>query len=188
MIKIEDFPMLSNNITTLQETSKDDHDGKNRYITHLMLEVVNFDSVKNDYIKNLHLNDTPTSNDALYIGNKNHLVFIEFKNGHIDQKVSANIRRKIYDSIAILTDIIGKGISFTRYNLDYILVYNEDKNIKENINKHIMNKSREKIIKFGLDRFKNFFFKDVYTLNDKEFSDFILNLTKDESEILKLIL
>lgn len=62
-----------------------------------------------------------------------HAFLIEFKNGRITDQVNFEINKKIYDSLFILfdlkyTDKKGKvvdAISYTRENMTYILVYNE---------------------------------------------------------------
>lgn len=125
MIDILDCDIFRNNKSSLKETSKDDADKKDiKYMTSLELEVIDFDGVKNDYIKDLKLKCTPTSNDALCIMD-NELYFIEFKNGKMDRKQLGDVKQKVYDSLLIFTDIINKGISYTRKNLNYILVYNK---------------------------------------------------------------
>ena len=58
---------LSKCISTLKETSIDNHDGKNiKYLTQSTLGVIDFDDVKNDYIRNLAISRPPSSNDALF--------------------------------------------------------------------------------------------------------------------------
>ena len=44
----------------------------------------------------------PCSNDALYVQDKNHWFFFEFKNGKID---ATQLYRKIYDSIIMLLEM-----------------------------------------------------------------------------------
>ena len=72
---------------------------------------VNFDGVKEEYIKNLSLIKVPKSNDALFMSKDNKLIFVEFKNGFMDDKKKFDVRKKIYDSVIILTDILNLGIS-----------------------------------------------------------------------------
>lgn len=88
--------------------------------------VIDFDAVKNDYIKSLKLTRTPKSNDALAQRNET-FYFIEFKSGHVKKH---DIAKKIYDSLLILMDIISQGITFTRENVEFILVYDYEKNKK----------------------------------------------------------
>ena len=96
MIKIENYPSLNENMTTLKETSIDDRDKANPiYMTESMYPAVDFDKVKDEYIKHLHLKDTPKSNDALIEDRTGKFVFVEFKNGHIDPREVYSIRKKI---------------------------------------------------------------------------------------------
>lgn len=192
MIDTNEYPILKNNLSTLKETSIDNHNKKvteAEFMTESQIKVINFDDVKKDYIKLLHLSDTPQSNDALYINSKEYAIFIEFKNGYVLGKEKFSIRKKIYDSMLILTDIIGKGISYTREHLDYILVYNKDKNTEEDNSKtkYSKSESRDKIdrtllgygndsfIECGVEIFKGYCFKDVHTYTQEEFESLFVN-------------
>ncbi|MCI8608358.1 MAG: hypothetical protein HFE73_01790 [Firmicutes bacterium] len=86
----------------------------------------------------------------------------------------------------IFNDIVGKNISYTRAHLNYILVYNEKKNPKENdansktkiqdsqareaISKSVFKLAKERKILFELEKFKGYCFKDVaiYTIEEFE--------------------
>ena len=79
-------------------------------------------------------------------------------------------------------DITQTTISFTRENMNYILVYNESKNpIKKNkqsitdIKGHILEKATEYYPRFSLASFKGYFFKNIYTYTEKEFTDYLSN-------------
>lgn len=199
MINLYNYDIFANNESTLKETSKDDAD-KNAitYMTDSNIKVIDFDGVKDEYIANLSLRDTPKSNDVLYKHN-DELYFIEFKNGNMDKEIY-NIRRKIFDSLLIFTDIINRGISFTRKYVKYILVFN-----LENSKNYIVDilkkdevqdsKSFDKILDsfgslanidsfdfFGLRKqFKNLYFNDVYTYTSKEFDEkFIKQITSGQ--------
>ena len=191
MNEIKDITIFQNNSSTLKETSKDtpDMNGSINYMTESMLTVINFDNVKLEYTKNLSVPETPKSNDALYIINDSEMYFIEFKSGFVDR---FNVRLKIFDSLLIITDIIKKGICFTRKNLNYILVYNIDRNkltekekaeitqlqTSQSMNRFIKTmekRSGESIIRFTLKRFKTLYFKDVFTVDKNEFEKKFLN-------------
>ncbi|GMQ58652.1 hypothetical protein AN1V17_30470 [Vallitalea sediminicola] len=188
MIDIEDIELLKRNISTLKETSKDNHDGDDFYMTQSSLPVIDFDKVKDEYICDISISEIPKSNDALYIKDE-HLVFIEFKNGQVKGKKQFDIRLKIFDSLLIITDIINKGISYTRKNMDYILVYNDDKNFlfekKENIQdsfsrdeitKRIHGLANKELIRFGLERFQKLYFHEVHTYTIQEFEEKFVGL------------
>ena len=193
MIELADYPIFCRNITTIKETSKDNHDGVTLFMTMLEIPVINFDGVKDAYIFGLHLTESPKSNDALCILSDGTYLFIEFKNGYIDKKKVFDIRGKIYDSLLIFSDIINEGISSFRNNMDYILVYNEDRNPEEEQDtsptEQIQeSKSRLEIgirlsklggknhIRFGLDRFQSFCFRNVFTYTVEEFDQYISSL------------
>ncbi len=200
MNKVSDIEVFKNNISTLKETSRDDHNGTVSFMTQYLLEVVDFDKVKHNYLKGLKakVSEEPKSNDALYIGDNDELVFIEFKNGNIDNKQKYGVWQKIYDSLLLLLDILNVGCRYAREHLSYILVYNENRNpaatsqdaqdIKETvqgspsrtmIEKYVFEQAKEDFIQFGLARFKNLYFKDVYTYNEKEFeNNFVQKISK----------
>lgn len=90
------------------------------------------------------------------------------------------------------------SISYTRSRMNYILIYNEQKyaeagptrQTKEGFtrqkerNSHspsrdllykgVAKLAKDELIKFGLDQFKNYFFKNVHTYTVKEFEKYIL--------------
>ena len=165
MVHVSDFEIFSNQCSTLKETSKDHHGEEELYMTDSLMEVVDFDKVKEVYAENLHLQERPKSNDAIYFGKNGELTFIEFKNGTVEPY---EIRRKCFDSILILTDIIGKGISYTRENVNYILVYNET-TAKDFIKKKFLEKGGKEFTKYGAGYFENYCFKSVHTWTADEF-------------------
>lgn len=191
MIKIEDYEIFNTNISTLKETSRDNHDNTDCYMTESTLAAINFDRVKDEYIKDLKLCENPKSNDALFICPDGKPVFIEFKNGFMDNGKCFDVRGKVFDSMLIFTDIVDKCIEYTRNNMDYILVYNEEKNTEstaEDPSKYIQeSKSRDQIgkrlmklggdyhIKFGLERFKKYCFQNVFTYTEDEFRTHFVN-------------
>lgn len=129
--------------------------------------------------------------------------FIEFKNGKIDNKVNFELNKKIYDSLFILFDLNYKdrngdlvtSISYTRSKMNYILVYNEEKNsqarytnqtkegferqkverreskYRDKLYKTMRNLANKELIKFGFDQFENYLFKNVYTFTVEEFEE-----------------
>lgn len=194
MIDISTYPILSSHMATLKDTSLDKRDDRTVvYMTESTKLVVNFDKVKEEYVKPLKLCEVPKSNDALMTDEKNKLIFIEFKNGYMDRAKQFAVRKKIYDSILILSDIVSLGISDMRTFVDYILVYNEEVNeknpdvIKErkthiqpsasfnNFAKGVSNLAKEEYVCFGVKQFENYCFKKVHTYTEKEFEKYILS-------------
>ena len=191
--ELYNIPIFKKNMSTFKETSYDKDGEKPGYMTDSQIQVINFDKVKDGYIKNLALSNTPCSNDALYFGKDNKIFFVEFKNGVLDERPrrNFNICKKIYDSLLIFNDIVNKNISFCRENLYFILVYNENKNKREAckteqeesskaiISKKIHKKAKKKFVRFGLDRFEKLYFKEVFTYTESEFEDAFLSQISD---------
>lgn len=186
--EFNNIPIFKDNMTTFKETSYDKDGKEPRYMTNSEIQVINFDKVKNWYIKDMFLSSTPCSNDALYIGKDNKIFFVEFKNGALEKnkKMIFNVYNKIYDSLLIFNDIVHQNISFCRENLYFILVYNESKNSYEEcetkqedspkamIGKLIHNKAKKKFVRFGLDKFEKIYFKEVFTYTESEFENLFL--------------
>jgi hypothetical protein len=194
LIHFDNYDILKSNISTLKETSIDNHDKNNIcYMTDSEIEAVNFDDVKRAYIKGLSLSEEPKSNDALFINRNNNLVFVEFKNGFMDAPKKYAVRKKIYDSIIILTDIMNMGVSQLRNNMEYILVYNEDINKNErevlekkksfvqsssaydDIAKSLCNLAKTEYVCFGVKIFENYCFHKVHTYTEAEFEKYLEN-------------
>ena len=194
VISFDDYPILRNNVSTLKETSIDKHDINNiKYMTYSERIAVNFDGVKEEYIKNLTLSEIPKSNDALFLSKNNKLIFVEFKDGFMDTTKKFSVRKKIYDSVIILTDIFNIGISKLKGKMEYILVYNETINSNE---KEILEKKQSLVqhseafdlfaksvskmanteyVCFGIKIFENYCFSKVHTYTEAEFEDFLAN-------------
>ena len=179
MINIMDHEIFARNIDTFKEVSKDNSTGHDEYMTHSDIRVVNFDKVKAQYANGLaDPNDYPASVDAVAVLN-NKFFLVEFKNGSIGNDKS--LRKKIPESLLILCDIIKCNISDTRKEWELILVYNEKKNVdkfnnkisSDKIKEHLFDKTADHYIRFGLDRYKYIYFKDVYTYTEKEFDEFL---------------
>ena len=171
MIDINSYPIFLENITTLKETSRSNPDGKTEtFLTESQLQVVNFDKVKEEYVRPLGLPEQPFSNDALYMDGDGNLTFIEFKDGFTKEY---DIRRKCFDSLLIFTGIIDRGTCFTRENMDYILVYAPEKNekSKDKISTYFSKKGGRELIKFRLGVFENYCFKEVHTYTPEEFEE-----------------
>jgi len=189
MIKICEHEIFVKNMSTLQETSKDAHNGE--YMTTSQIKVINFDNVKDEYYKKLDIKDTPMSIDALYIREDEKIIFIEFKNGYINQTEQFNLKRKIYDSVLIFSGIVGMNLQTMRNKVDYVLVINENKNREEKekmasyvqpsgtYNKgvnYVGKRANKKYSPYGLSkRFENFCFKNVDVFNKNDFEKYIDN-------------
>jgi hypothetical protein len=96
--------MLSQFTDTLEQTSLDT--SKSEYMTSNQTPVVNFDRVKNDFIKDMALSQVPLSCDALYLHPDAGFFLIEFKNGKIEAIENYEINVKILESLHIFTEKI----------------------------------------------------------------------------------
>ena len=192
ILKYEEIKIFKENLSSFKDTSRDSDGEAPKYMTNSEIQVINFDKVKESYIREMNLSDTPCSSDALYIGKEEKLFFVEFKNGAMKNNKIYNVYNKIYDSLLIFNDIVQKNISFCREHLNFILVYNEEKNpcemndIKQQdsskiiISKCIHKKAKKKFIRFGLDKFEKIYFKEVFTYTEKEFEDNFLSKIDDD--------
>lgn len=183
MKNIDEIEIFKRYRTTLKNTSYDDTNRE--YMTESQLEVVDLDKVKEEYCSPLKLKEPPKSCDALY-ENNDELFFIEFKNGKVLQY---DVRKKIYDTILLFTDIVGCGISKTRENIRYILVYDKEKNknnkdcgeyknrnIQESegfdsFSRSISKLAKQEILRFKVGDFQNYLLKSVHTYTKEEFEE-----------------
>lgn len=197
MTDLSRYKIFSDHMSTLKETSLDDRDGGKRYMTQSLRSAINFDDVKEEYVKDLGLSEIPKSNDALFEDGRGALVFVEFKNGFINRAKQFAIRKKVYDSTLIFTDITATGISDMRNAVKYILVYNESVNKENSCDEELQKKQRmeiqssssfdyfaktlgkyanEEYVCFGLKLFLNYCFKEVHTYTEEEFEAYLSSL------------
>ena len=158
------------NTSTLKQTSKDDNNEE--YMTESQIKVINFDSVGGDkYTRNNNLRIQLKTNDVLFLHSDRRYTFIEFKNGKLLDKSN---RIDIKNTLKEITN--------------YILVYNEEKNLPNEknsiseIGNYFINQGsslsvgentfgKDEIICFGLEKFKNYCFKNVHTYSKEEFEE-----------------
>lgn len=169
--------LLKYNTSTLKQTSKDVNNEE--YMTECeSIKVINFDEFGKKYFgkKMKKLNIKLKTNDALFLKENGKYTFIEFKN--VDFQIDRNNRNdikklqelegKILGSIFILLDITKMNFNEIIENVDYILVYNKEKNSSfVDIGKLIYDET----IDFGLEKFKGYCFKDVHTYSKEEFEE-----------------
>jgi hypothetical protein len=175
---------------TLAQTSKDSDEeinpqGRGVFMTSNKKKVVNFDRFKDSVVAKYAINNGPNSCDALYMQSENEWFLIEFKNGKMSGKKVSQVRRKIFQSLLLLTEKLDRTICFTRENLNFILVYNEDmlgeNTPDEDTQRVALGNSLYKptdgseFRPFGLDGLQKLYFKEVYAWTKKEFD---LNFVK----------
>lgn len=186
-------------VSTLKQTSYDS--ANEQYMSNIENNVVDFDKVKDNYLKSLSEGPSQTclSNDAL-LKVEDQWYFIEFKNGVITIQVNDEIKTKIYDSLLVFLEIINKHIDYSREKINYILVFNSDhidkprytKNFDKNeFYNHYPDYRADLLFllenlggdfgkpQFGLERFKKFIFRDVKTIPKSVFDEYIKEILKD---------
>ena len=196
MISLSSFQIFNNHISNLKQTSIDDSDNSRspQFMTDSLITAINYDAVKDEYVRTLQLSEIPKSNDALFDDGRGHLVFVEFKNGKIGRRKQFEIRKKIYDSVLIFSDITSEKISDIKTYVNYILVYNESANAQNHddetlldkiehfngavpslttLQKTISNLSKEEFVCFGISAFKNYCFNSVHTYTESEFKHYL---------------
>lgn len=188
MIDIDKYEIFRENRQTLRELSKDDSDPSNLlYMTESEITAVDFDTVKTKYVNQLGLSEeTAASVDAMVCGAET-ITFIEFKNGNMKNE-KRRVKDKLRDSLLIFCDITKKNISYTRQNVDFILVYNIEKNPPPNqltkdtvqpapsrdaIAKYFLQKAKQEFILFGLEQYKKLYFREIHTYSQKEFENYL---------------
>lgn len=204
-MQINNFEKLK---ISLKEASKDDHDNSKNpeYMSSLEEKVIDFDKVKERYLEKLVSKpvETPFSNDVLLKCN-NEWFFIEFKNGLIDNRINAEVKLKLYDSLLMFLDLINETIEYSRTKVNYILVFNEqtitrscisrqfnlDNYLEYNEIPSMTSPSFADFVslmddlagnfgraQFGLERYEKFIFKKVLTIPKYRFDNYIKQFFK----------
>lgn len=170
--------------TTLKNTSFDKENSI--YMTELTITVVNFDSFIKDYCSRIAPKSgiAICSADAAFNISTSDICLVEFKNGAIlDSKgrlldaVKVNIRNKVNESLLSLIDDFNEPLDYFRSSASFVLVFNDSRTKSRNkIKSHLGRKSSTPIVLFGLDRYRGFLFKNVYTFTEAEFNSFITGI------------
>lgn len=186
MIDLKSYNIFVKNKKTLKETSKDDSNPADiQYMTESELEVVDFDMVKRDYVNTLGLSEDNAASIDAVVQFEDHIAFVEFKNGKVNNR---NIKDKARDSLLIFSDITKKSTTFTRDKVDFIVVYNSEKNPLPNqmkkaklqespsriaIARHFMEKAQKELILFDLERYEKLYFRKVHTYSTDMFEKYL---------------
>lgn len=186
MMNLDTFPIFAENKTTLMQASMDDSDREHvQYMTRSDLKAVDFDWVKRLYANRLKLSEeSATSVDAI-VQFEDHIDFIEFKNGKVNNR---NIKDKARDSLLIFLDITGRTLNYARNRVDYIVVYNPQRNPPPNqlkkealqdspsrisIANHFSKKAGTPLILFDLEKYQTLYFRKVRTYSKEEFEEYL---------------
>lgn len=176
-MKIEDYPISRSHTDTLKEMSKDTSTEPAQYMTESTTEAVNFDKVKRAYVNRLGLSEKAAKScDALAFLSGGP-TFIEFKNGKVSP---GEIKNKIRDSLLIYGGITGQSITETRQIMEFVLVYNPEKNIdkshqtsRETIAELVTNKAKTELRRFDLEDYRTLYIRNVHTYTPEEFENYL---------------
>ncbi|MDD7730815.1 MAG: hypothetical protein SPI61_04370 [Ezakiella sp.] len=183
--------LFKKHLRTLKLISVDNHNPSDvEYMTESEYVAIDFDAVKDDYVMRLDTYVNPKSIDAL-VFHENHATMIEFKNGIVDKALINSIIDKMLNSVIMYADITGETIAHARENVDFILVYNYEKNpfnIKEyRQNKYrdafvrkLSEKAKERYTQFGLARYEGYIFRHVYTYSKRDFKNEFTDKLEDQ--------
>lgn len=186
MTDLSSYQLFACSKATIKDTSKDDSDPTNiQYLTQCESVVVSFDLVKRKYANSIGLSEeSATSVDAI-TRLDDHLAFIEFKNGAVNNR---SIKDKLRDSLLIFSDITATTITYTRDSVDLIVVYNIDKNPLPNqvsnqvlqgafsrdyIGNYISALAKDELIRFDLEKYKTLYFREVHTYTKEQFEQYL---------------
>jgi len=189
MIDLNSYEIFSESRQSLKETSKDDSNSPDiQYMTTSEMEVINFDLVKRKYANALDLSEeSATSVDAI-LPFRDGIIFLEFKNGIVNNR---NIKDKARDSLLIFLGIIKKSIEYSRRYIDFVVVYNAEKNPLSSQEKKrrlqetpsrvsiatcLMKKAGEEFIRFDLERYKTLYYRNIHTYTKDNFDRYLLSL------------
>lgn len=188
MINLDLYPLLKIK-ATLKETSKDDSNPRDiQFLTLSEIAAISFDLVKRKYANSLGLSEEVASSVDAIVQLKEGILFIEFKNGKVENR---KIKDKAKDSLLIFLDIVSENIIYSRNNIDFILVYNSEGNPLPNqmqkgqlqetpsrltIEYHVTEKAKEELIRFGLEKYKKLYFRNVHTYTKEMFEEYLNKL------------
>jgi hypothetical protein len=194
---LSEIDIINESCSTLGECSFDSTN--NEKMIDSGKKVFNFDKVKETMLNRIYVDLKQGSGtnmlhslDALYElegkNGKSEYVFVEFKNG-AGTKIKYNVQKKVYDSVIMLSELLNENVSSFRKNCFFVLVYNKEKvsnndgvlvggtisSSRDKISSIISKKAGGHFVKFGLEMFRGYLFKDVYTFDKEEYQSKIDN-------------
>lgn len=136
-------------------------------------KMYNYDRIIRHLFKHGEAIATP---DAVYFKDKK-IIFVEFKNGFINERERKNLRLKAIEGayIGLYTIIQRAQLPYSfedihRQRKEYYIVYNPIKNKKTRTNK-IKHHLSAVSTRFGLERYQGIFFEKIHTISAKTFID-----------------
>lgn len=165
---------------SLSKVSKDDAGNS---LIKSEQQVCNFDRLTEAVAGQYRAGKPVCSSDALYIRDDQHLYLIEFKNAKSSNIPKKSLKLKAYDSIMTLQCAL-----YSEYSLDklktmvtFVFVYNnacgdlETNDSFEKLKKKVKEfTSGKELILFGLDIYKDVFYKEVFTVDKEQFESVLM--------------
>lgn len=169
---------------TIREASYDN--AKHYDLVDSDLVVYNFDRVKEYVCRKLRDNSLTRSCDAYYVDQNGREYLIEFKNQREADVPRNSLKQKAYDSVylLLLTFDKEKSIQETAQNLTLMIIYNDRAAVGSREYQYSESESFDKLarkfgslakmdhpreIRFGLSYLQGQLFREVYTLDVREF-------------------
>lgn len=163
---------------TLTKVSQDDFGNS---VIENTQEVYNFDKIAEQVARRYRASKPARSCDALYIKDADNIFLMEFKNTRSSRVPKNHLKQKAYDSVMTLLCAVDPALSLeeVRKKVTFVVIYNnaetnaehiaESKAIDQMKEKMYELSNRKRVILFGLEIYKDVFYKDVYTLDKTEF-------------------
>ena len=160
-------------------------------MTGSMTTVVNFDQLVRGYSDSRKISCV-CSADAFYCDSNGACYLIEFKNGKLDKGKMFEIKQKIYDSLLVLSDLTDTTLKDYRNELEFILVYNKEKNPDlfnvfpapsnspslRTMTNGMAQKAKKPFKEESLGSFERYCFKKVSEMSADEFEQSILGISQ----------
>ncbi|WP_457564238.1 hypothetical protein [Caminibacter sp.] len=122
-----------------------------------------------------------SSNDMIFFDTDNNkIVFVEFKNGKIKSDKKPKIIKKFLDSFYLLNKILElKDKNVWKLNTCLVFVTSKEKNKnqfndKKNYSEEMISYLENNQIYYGFERYKGWFFNEIYTPLCNDFKEFML--------------
>lgn len=184
MVDFFSFPQCNGCKSKLKFRSKDDSQGKKSpvYMTESLLDVINFESLRDKYCKDCNNKQGVGAVDAGTMLSTD-ATLIEFKNGVLDRKEIEHLQHQVDGSIEVMKNYLNLSDEVISKEVDFILDFNLEKNdvTKGSISPsdieltlHIISKGNNNVQLFGMDAY-NSVFRNVRTLSKDQFNVMIAN-------------
>lgn len=165
--------------STITETSKDN---SGQSVVDSYQEVYDFDKITEEVALVYRMNRPQCSCDALFVKDTDNIYLVEFKNVRCSRVEKKQLCCKAYDSIMTL-----QMAFFPQYSIEQlkdrtvmVVVYNDDGVIEKEQESKAFDKMKKKLaewsgneksILFGLEIYKELLYRNIITVEKKEYID-----------------